>query len=265
MRRPPPSKPARREASTGNGGTAPDTRERLLDVAEQLVALQGINSVSVRDITDAARANSAAIHYHFGSKADLIAAIVERRAEELGQRRQALLAELQQRRRKASLREVVEALVRPVAELVASSEGGQHYVSFLAALGDSPELMHLIVHANDPYTDAYLEVLAGVVSLPHDVLILRFAVAKDLINRILGQPNGQIHQWVAQRCPGADRDMVPKLVDMIVGIFSGPVIGRSPATTRRLTRARPPSSPSGTGDGTVGTVKSRTSGRRRRT
>ena len=43
-----------------------DTRERLLSAGERLFATRGIDAVSVRDITDAAGANLAAINYHFG-------------------------------------------------------------------------------------------------------------------------------------------------------------------------------------------------------
>src|SRR6266704_3149011 len=55
-----------------------DTRSRILDVAEELFSEQGFDRVSIRDITNKARVNLAAINYHFGSKEDLIAAIFER-------------------------------------------------------------------------------------------------------------------------------------------------------------------------------------------
>ena len=49
------------------------TKTRLLDVAEQLFLTHGLG-VSVRDITDAAGQNGAAIHYHFGSRDALVGA-----------------------------------------------------------------------------------------------------------------------------------------------------------------------------------------------
>src|SRR6266702_2372929 len=54
-----------------------DTRSRILDVAEELFGEQGLDRVSIRDITRKAKVNLAAINYHFGSKEDLIAAILE--------------------------------------------------------------------------------------------------------------------------------------------------------------------------------------------
>src|SRR5262249_21893433 len=49
---------------------APDleTRERLLTAAERLFAERGFKKVTVRDICRAARANVAAVNYHFGDK-----------------------------------------------------------------------------------------------------------------------------------------------------------------------------------------------------
>jgi AcrR family transcriptional regulator len=44
------------------------TRDRLLKVAEKLFAQKGYDSVSVREITNAAHCNLAAVNYHFGNK-----------------------------------------------------------------------------------------------------------------------------------------------------------------------------------------------------
>ncbi|MCH6551326.1 MAG: helix-turn-helix transcriptional regulator [Planctomycetes bacterium] len=56
------------------------TRERLLDVAEELFAEKGIAGTSLRTLTKAAETNLAAVHYHFGSKEALLDAVFERRA-----------------------------------------------------------------------------------------------------------------------------------------------------------------------------------------
>ena len=59
------------------------TRERLLDIAEQLFAERGFASTSVREITDAAGANLAAVNYHFQSKENLYAEVFLRRIAHL--------------------------------------------------------------------------------------------------------------------------------------------------------------------------------------
>src|SRR5271170_7806782 len=55
-----------------------DTRTRILDAAERLFAERGFRGTSVRAITGLAGANLAAVGYHFGSKAELLAAVVRR-------------------------------------------------------------------------------------------------------------------------------------------------------------------------------------------
>ena len=44
------------------------SKGKLLDAVEILVAKNGLDSVSIRDITGAAGANVAAVNYHFGSR-----------------------------------------------------------------------------------------------------------------------------------------------------------------------------------------------------
>lgn len=68
-----------------------DTRERLLDAAEVLFGEQGVSAVSVREITAAADANIAAVNYHFGSKDELLLAVLNRRIGPLNAKRLALL------------------------------------------------------------------------------------------------------------------------------------------------------------------------------
>lgn len=57
---------------------AEDTRERILDAAEHLFADRGFDGASIRDVTAEAGVNLAAVHYHFGSKEDLLRAVLER-------------------------------------------------------------------------------------------------------------------------------------------------------------------------------------------
>jgi AcrR family transcriptional regulator len=198
-----------------------DTRERLLSTAEELFATRGIDAVSVRDITEAAEANTASINYHFGSKRGLIEAIVARRAEGIGRRRAELLDELDGATA-VDLRAVTRAMVLPTAELVHDDPSGRFYVSFLTALGDHPELIAAL-DAFEPWTEAYLRVLARATpELPESVRFLRFTVAKDVANRVLGQTNGPIHQWVERHGFELD-DAVGSVVDMLVGVFAAPV------------------------------------------
>ena len=135
------------------------TRERLLATAEELFATRGIDAVSVRDITEAAGANIAAVNYHFGSRRGLIDAIVERRADALGTRRAQLLDALNGAG-PVDIRALIQAMVLPTAELAASDPSTRYAVSFLTAVGDHPDLMSAL-DAFAPSTERYLDALAA--------------------------------------------------------------------------------------------------------
>jgi len=66
---------------------AEQTRERILDAAEKLFADAGISGTSLRALTRAAGVYRAAVHCHFGSKAALLAALLDRRAKPLNEAR----------------------------------------------------------------------------------------------------------------------------------------------------------------------------------
>ena len=58
-------------------GREDETRMRLLDAAGEIFSCKGFHAATVREITKVAKANVAAIHYHFGSKDRLYQAVLE--------------------------------------------------------------------------------------------------------------------------------------------------------------------------------------------
>jgi AcrR family transcriptional regulator len=203
------------------GGSTP---ERIVATAERLFAERGLEAVSLRDITNACRANSAAIHYHFGSKDELVRAILEHRAVELAKRRDAYLTAVEQSRR-PTLRQVVQALVLPTAELAAEDEhGGRYYIGFLAAMLERPETAAIIDDVFGEQMNRYFAALERVLpDTPHDVRVMRFAFAKDFINRALAFPDRGVRLWVDTHAPSTTPAMTVHVVDFLVGAFRAPV------------------------------------------
>jgi len=62
----------------------PATAEQILDIAEALIQTRSYSAFSYQDISDALGIRKASIHYHFASKADLGAAVVNRYVERFG-------------------------------------------------------------------------------------------------------------------------------------------------------------------------------------
>ena len=91
-----------------------DTRTQILDAAEHLFAERGYRGTSVRAITDRAGANLAAIGYHFGSKAELLAAVARRVVEPINAAQCAGLDRLLARTPDPPVAELVEAFAGPL-------------------------------------------------------------------------------------------------------------------------------------------------------
>jgi AcrR family transcriptional regulator len=99
---------------------------RLVISAERLFAVHGIDGVSLRQIAgDAGSGNNSAVHYHFGSKAGLVAAIFRHRLPQIISERRLLTARCDP----DDVRSRIEAHFLPVLTMAEASDN--HYVSFV--------------------------------------------------------------------------------------------------------------------------------------
>lgn len=90
------------------------TKAAVFVAAERLFAMNGFQSVSVRDITAEAGVNLASVNYHFGSKDALLFEIFRKRTSELNRERVRMLHEAHNRHAgKPPVREILEALFAP--------------------------------------------------------------------------------------------------------------------------------------------------------
>jgi AcrR family transcriptional regulator len=100
-----------------------DTKNRILDAAEVLFAERGFADTSLRLITSEADVNLASVNYHFGSKKELIQAVLDRYLSlfmpELDARLHTLMAQEQ-----LTLLQVFESFVDPLMKLVAVRTNG---------------------------------------------------------------------------------------------------------------------------------------------
>ena len=79
---------------TNELGEAQETRDRILEAAQKLFAERGFDATPVRDITNEAGCNVAAVNYHFGAKDNLYLESFRAMLGVLRDRRLAVLDEL---------------------------------------------------------------------------------------------------------------------------------------------------------------------------
>jgi AcrR family transcriptional regulator len=142
----------------------PETRARILDVAEQLFAEHGLDRVSIRDITREAKVNLAAINYHFGGKRELIATVFERRVLPVNEARLAALDKLKKAagRKAPTLEAILEAFIRPAfhSSITESKEGTAFAKLFGRCLSEpSPEIEALLRKQFEPLAERMHTVL----------------------------------------------------------------------------------------------------------
>lgn len=111
---------------------ADDAKLRLIAAAEALYAVRSIESVSLREIAQAAgHANTNAVQYHFGGRDALVQAIFAWRVWQMEPVRGAMLADAEARGQGNDLRALVRVLCEPILELV--DETGRHtYAAFMS-------------------------------------------------------------------------------------------------------------------------------------
>lgn len=124
------------------------THDRILDAAERLFAEGGVAGTSVRAITEQAQVNVAAVNYHFGTKENLVRAVISRRLSGLEAGRTAALDEVEARagreNRAPSVVELVESLIGPVfAQALSDETGWPHFIRFLSRLAWEPGVEEL--------------------------------------------------------------------------------------------------------------------------
>lgn len=95
-----------------------DTKQRILDTAERLIADQGYAATSLRHIIGEAGVNLAAVHYHFGSKEDLLDELILRKAVSVNEERLELLGryEAEAGGRPVAVEKVLHAFFAPMIE-----------------------------------------------------------------------------------------------------------------------------------------------------
>ena len=116
-----------------------ETVDELLNVAERLFAKHGVEHVALtRIVASSAQKNRSALHYHFGSREGLLAAVLDRRLKHINTLRNGMLEDVVE---SGGLAGTVRAFVIPLGSVVLNEPWGPDYVSILAQVRFHPRLL----------------------------------------------------------------------------------------------------------------------------
>lgn len=215
-----------------------DSRERILDAAERLFARRGLAATSLREIAAAARANTGSIYFHFKTKAELTREVFRRRLGPLDAERLARLEACERAAapEPAALRDILEALIEPLARLTRGSGGGG--LHFLGVLGRTysepdPEIIRMLERDHGDTLERFRGALARALpDLPPDELRLRFHFALGSVAHALG--SDVTWRMVSGRRPaaGAWQHVLDALLPFLVAGFEAPLAAGSDVARR---------------------------------
>ncbi|WP_436530657.1 TetR/AcrR family transcriptional regulator [Actinoplanes sp. HUAS TT8] len=198
------------------------TRLRIIVAAERLFAEHGVFSVSNRQVSEAAgQGNNAAVNYHFGTKADLVRAIIKRHAEPMEQIRGELL---DRHRGSTDLRDWVTCVVRPYTDHLAALGSPCRYARLAAQLITEPQLRELAA-LEFAGSSHLIEVTEGLhrclPGLPPSVRVERDDMAHTLITHLCAQRERGLPEDDAAAAEVWSATALG-LIDAIEGLYQAP-------------------------------------------
>ena len=208
-------------------GNAEETRQRLIEAATRGFAEQGVHSASLLEITRrAGQRNRGAVHYHFGSRAGMLVAVLEQHVDLLAERERELLA-IAREQPDDDLGSAVTAFVRPAVELGELGWEGRCYLVILSELvEDDPDSLHPDVVAALTRAggyDAYGLLEQRMPPMTDELRLERMSLVTSFILRAAAdrarageRPHPSRHQLATEA-------FVRNLIAMAVGMLTAPV------------------------------------------
>lgn len=168
-----------------------DTRERLLQAALRVFADRGIDAATLREITEEAGANIAAVNYYFRSKDELTRSVLEACLKPVNEARLRALTTCLAQAGEAQppLERIVEALVRPMVEHSMDAHEGRSPVRLLLQVRALPRPLTNTILAEqfDAIHRLFLDALGRALpALSASEIALRYDFARGAIMQIVG-------------------------------------------------------------------------------
>ncbi len=195
-----------------------DTKQRILDAAERLFAERGFDAVSLRHIIGDAGVNLAAVHYHFGSKDDLLDEVVLRKVVPVNDARLAELDRFEQQAAGApvAVEDILDAFLMPTAEV---AKQNPEFAKLMGRVVAEGRIEQIAERHFRPMADRFVAALArSLPGLSREELGWRVHFMFGAISRTL---SGEPQLWLTGG-PCGFRERIEKLIAFLTGAFQAP-------------------------------------------
>lgn len=206
---------------------ASKTRRKLLDAAARAFADDGVFNASLIDITrKAGQRNRAALYYHFGSREGVLCAVIEEHTDFLARREGELLV-VADGCPDDDVASVIEAIVRPAAELAESGWRGRSCLQIIAELAGenpsqlAPELQTALAKTGG--LDVYALLAKRMAPVDAATQVERFSLITTFILRAVADRSRSMHRRGQAGRPQLDSEpFVRNLIAMATGAMTAP-------------------------------------------
>jgi len=162
-------KPTDRYVMDNPMSSLPSTAQRLVAAARRLLVRDGFNAITVEAVAAEAGVYRDAVRYYFGSKAGLIAAVVDAHAHD-----QSLESSRETQDLPAG-KERIHALVQADRQLAEDSASYQDFLKILPHVLQDAELRPRVARLYEWYRDLYVRCFEGEAGTPIHAQLVRHA------------------------------------------------------------------------------------------
>ncbi|MBC2381190.1 TetR/AcrR family transcriptional regulator [Pseudomonas sp. WS 5106] len=201
------------------------TKTRLLDATEALFIKYGYDAVLLRQITERAQVNLAAVNYHFGDKDSLMQTLLKQRLEPLNEQRLELLARCEaESDGPLDCDTLLGVLFAPAMGLErsdpASANGeGRSFIRFLGRVysDTSPFIQEYLKVHYQPVFQRFFEAFAlALPDLPRNELGVRLQFALKAISGVMaGTELRLLMNSMSLGRPATDAEVMAKLITLV--------------------------------------------------
>ncbi|KQM54115.1 MULTISPECIES: TetR/AcrR family transcriptional regulator [Pseudomonas] len=199
------------------------TKTRLLDATEALFIKYGYDAVLLRQITERAQVNLAAVNYHFGDKDSLMKTLLMQRLEPLNEQRLELLARCEaEADGPLDCDTLLGVLFAPAMGLERSDPASGEGRSFIRFLGrvysdTSPFIQEYLKVHYQPVFQRFFEAFAlALPDLPRNELGVRLQFALKAISGVMaGTELRLLMNSMSLGRPATDAEVMAKLITLV--------------------------------------------------